>query len=70
MTDRGTGDRVEGTIDELKGRGKQAVGDLTGDDRLKGEGMVDEVKGKAEQAWGDIKEGVADLKDDVENRTR
>jgi uncharacterized protein YjbJ (UPF0337 family) len=70
MTDRGTGDRLEGTIDEMKGHGKQALGDLTGDDRMKAEGMADEIKGKAEQAWGDVKEGLADLKDDIEGRAR
>lgn len=70
MADRGASDRIEGTVDEIKGKGKQAWGDLTGDDRTKAEGMADEAKGKAKQAWGDIKEGVDDLKRDVERSTR
>lgn len=70
MADRGASDRIEGTVDEIKGKGKQAWGDLTGDDRAKAEGMADEAKGKAKQAWGDIKEGVDDLKRDVERSTR
>ena len=68
MTDSGTRDRAEGTIDEMKGRGKQALGNLTGDDRTKAEGMMDEAKGKAEQALGDLKDKAEDVKDDVERR--
>lgn len=70
MTDSGTGDRIEGKFDEMKGDVKQAWGDATGDDRTKAEGMGDEVKGKAKQAWGDIKDKVEDVKDDVEKATR
>ncbi len=33
--------------DEMKGRTKEAAGDLTGDEDLKREGEVDQVKGKA-----------------------
>jgi len=68
MTDSGTRDRAEGTIDEMKGRGKQALGNLTGDDRTKAEGMMDEAKGKAEQALGDLKDKAEDAKDDIDRR--
>jgi uncharacterized protein YjbJ (UPF0337 family) len=63
-------DRAEGMLDETKGKAKQGLGDLTGDDRTKAEGMIDEAKGKAEQAWGDIKDAADDMKDDVERATR
>jgi uncharacterized protein YjbJ (UPF0337 family) len=39
-----------GAIDEAKGKGKEAVGDLTDDDKLKNEGRIDEVKGKVKDA--------------------
>jgi uncharacterized protein YjbJ (UPF0337 family) len=39
-----------GAVDEAKGKGKQAVGDLTDDDKLKNEGRVDEAKGKVKDA--------------------
>lgn len=68
MTDSGTRDRAEGTIDELKGKGKQAWGDVTGDDRTKGEGMLDEAKGKVQQGIGDLKDKADELKDDAERR--
>ena len=68
MTDSGTRDRAEGTVDELKGKGKQAWGDVTGDDSTKAEGMVDEAKGNIKQAWGDLKDKAEDLKEDVEKK--
>jgi len=42
----------DGKTDQAKGRVKQAVGDLTGNDRLKAEGEVDETVGKAKTAVG------------------
>ena len=46
----------DGTIDETKGRVKEAVGDLTDDQKLKDEGKVDRASGKVKNAV----EGVAD----------
>jgi uncharacterized protein YjbJ (UPF0337 family) len=46
----------DGTIDEAKGRTKEAMGDLTGDQDLKDEGKVDRATGKVKDAVG----GVAD----------
>lgn len=42
----------DGTVDETKGRVKQAAGDLTDDQSLKNEGKVDEGTGKAKGALG------------------
>jgi uncharacterized protein YjbJ (UPF0337 family) len=41
-----------GNVDQAKGKVKQAVGDLTGNDKLKAEGKVDETVGKAKTAVG------------------
>ena len=68
MTDSGTRDRIEGKMEETKGQGKQAWGDMTDDDRLKAEGKGDEIKGKAEQLMGDIKNKAEDVKDDIEKK--
>ena len=58
---------AEGKADELKGRAKQAAGDLTDNDDLKREGKMDEKGGKvkqaAEQAKDKIEEGVDKVKD-------
>ena len=56
----------DGTTDDLKGRVKQAGGDLTGDESLKNEGKVDQASGKAKDAVG----GVADKAKDLLNRDR
>jgi uncharacterized protein YjbJ (UPF0337 family) len=48
----------DGTIDKGKGRVKEAVGDLTGDQSLKNEGKVD-------RATGAIKDKVGDAADKV-----
>ena len=50
----------EGKIDEAKGRVKQAVGDLSGNDKLKAEGKVDEAVGQAKTAVGGIQHKVGD----------
>ena len=42
----------DGNVDQAKGKVKQAVGDLTGNDKLRAEGKVDEVIGKAKTAVG------------------
>jgi uncharacterized protein YjbJ (UPF0337 family) len=67
MTDqlKETRERGEGALDEAKGRGKQAWGELTDNEQSQDEGQVDETKGKAKQAWSDVKEKAGDLKDQV-----
>ncbi len=42
----------KGTVDQTKGKVKQAIGTLTGDDDLKAEGQLDETVGKVEAAVG------------------
>lgn len=47
-------------IDKAKGKVKQAVGDLTGNEELKSEGERDEAKGKIKGAVEDVKHAVRD----------
>jgi uncharacterized protein YjbJ (UPF0337 family) len=56
----------DGTKDDLKGRAKEAGGDLTGDKSLKNEGKVDRASGKVKDAAG----GAADKAKDVVNPDR
>jgi uncharacterized protein YjbJ (UPF0337 family) len=42
----------DGTIDEAKGRAKEAAGDVTGEQDLKDEGKVDRASGKLKDAVG------------------
>ena len=41
---------MDGKADRAKGKVKQAVGDLTDDDKLKREGKIDEAVGKTKDA--------------------
>jgi uncharacterized protein YjbJ (UPF0337 family) len=43
---------INGTVDQATGKVKQAVGTLTGNDRMKAEGQADEVVGKVESVVG------------------
>ena len=45
-------DELKGKTDQIKGRAKQALGDLTDDERLHSEGKVDEMKGEAQEGFG------------------
>lgn len=57
--------KFEGKVDEVQGRAKSAVGNVTGDDELKGEGELDQVKGKLKQGFADAKDKINDLVDRV-----
>ena len=57
MVDR---NRAEGAGDKAKGGLKQAVGSLTGDEKLKAEGKADKTAGKARSAVGGVKDAVRD----------
>ena len=48
----------DGTTDDLKGRAKEAGGDLTGDQELKNEGKVDKATGTVKDAVGDVSDKV------------
>jgi len=63
---------ADGRSDQLKGRVKQAAGDLTDDDDLKRSGERDEAGGKIKEAAEDmadkIGEGVDRAKEKIEGR--
>jgi len=54
---------MSGKSDEAKGRVKKAVGELTGDDKLKREGTIDKAAGK-------IKQGVENVKEAIQRKNR
>lgn len=51
----------DGSIDEAKGRVKEAAGDLTGDQELKDEGKVDRASGKVKDAVGAVADKAKNL---------
>lgn len=59
---------MSGTTDDLKGRAKEAAGDLTGDEDLQREGKVDQAKGTVKDKVTDAKNWVEDKVDKVTDK--
>ncbi len=59
---------MSGTTDDLKGRAKQAVGNLTDDEQLEREGKADRLAGEVKDKVDDAKGWVEDKVDDVKER--
>jgi uncharacterized protein YjbJ (UPF0337 family) len=51
-----TDDKVNNKVDELKGRGKETIGEATGDEELQAEGKGDQAKANLKQAGEKIKD--------------
>jgi uncharacterized protein YjbJ (UPF0337 family) len=51
----------DGTADDLKGRAKEAAGDLTDDKSLKNEGKVDRASGSVKDKVGDAADKAKDV---------
>jgi uncharacterized protein YjbJ (UPF0337 family) len=51
---------TDGNVDDLKGRVKEAAGDLTDDESLKNEGKVDRATGKVKEKVGEVADKVKD----------
>jgi uncharacterized protein YjbJ (UPF0337 family) len=60
-------DEIEGKAVALKGKVKQAAGDLTNDPDLHDEGVVDEVAGKTQDAIGRGRRKVGEAIENIGN---
>jgi uncharacterized protein YjbJ (UPF0337 family) len=49
-------DRIQGAVEQAKGKVKEVVGKVTGDSKLEGEGKADQLKGKVQNAIGGLKD--------------
>jgi uncharacterized protein YjbJ (UPF0337 family) len=58
-------DEVKGKAESVKGRIKQAVGDLTDNPELHDEGVADEAVGRAQDAFGRAKRKVGEAVENV-----
>ncbi|MUU72380.1 MULTISPECIES: CsbD family protein [Pseudarthrobacter] len=52
----GLDDKIGNAAEKLGGKGKEATGEATGDDRLKAEGQADQAKGDLKQAGEKVKD--------------
>ncbi|MBX9574865.1 MAG: CsbD family protein [Caulobacteraceae bacterium] len=55
-------DRIEGAAKQAGGNIKEAVGKMTGDEKLKAEGRADQVEGKVQNTVGGMKDSLRDTK--------
>lgn len=51
-------EHVKSAADKASGAAKEAVGKVTGNEKLQAEGKVDKAKGEAREALGDVKDAV------------
>lgn len=56
-------DRIEGSLEQAKGKVKEVAGKVTGDTKLETEGKADQVKGKVQNTIGGIKDSVKEAID-------
>ena len=61
----GTGDKVEGQLDQFKGKTKEGVGDALDDESMESEGERQQVKGQAKETVGDVKNTAEEAKEDI-----
>jgi uncharacterized protein YjbJ (UPF0337 family) len=54
--------------DDIKGRVKEAAGDLTDDEDLQREGKADQASGKAKEFVDDVKDKIDDAIDSVKDK--
>ena len=58
-------DELDGKTDQLKGKIKQGVGDLTDNERLHDEGVADEAAGNVQEGYGKAKRKVGEAIEDI-----
>ncbi|CAN5772517.1 CsbD family protein [soil metagenome] len=63
-------DEVDGKTDQVKGKAKQAWGDVTDNERLHSEGVADEAGGNVQEGFGKAKRKVGDAIEDVADRIK
>jgi uncharacterized protein YjbJ (UPF0337 family) len=54
-----------GVLNQIKGKVKQKVGDLTDNGSLQASGTKDRIKGNLQEAYGKVKEKEAELEADL-----
>lgn len=63
-------DELEGKSESLKGRAKQALGDLTNNERLHDEGTADEAEGETQATLGKARRKVGEAVEDLGNEIK
>ena len=58
-------DELEGKAEQVKGKVKQGVGDLTDNERLHDEGLADEAAGNVQEGYGKTKRKIGEAIEDL-----
>jgi uncharacterized protein YjbJ (UPF0337 family) len=53
LASKGAENQIEGTADQVKGRVRNAIGGLTGNDSQQLKGKAEELKGKVQKSFGE-----------------
>ena len=61
-------DRLEGKLEDVKGRIKRQAGEWTGDKEMQSEGAADQAEGKAKDAFGKLKDAGRDAIDRIRDK--
>ncbi|GAA4123504.1 CsbD family protein [Nocardioides fonticola] len=56
-------DKISNKAEDLAGKGKEAVGQATGDEQLQAEGKADQAKASIKDGFEKVKDAVSDIKD-------
>jgi uncharacterized protein YjbJ (UPF0337 family) len=57
-------DRIQGSVEQAKGKIKEVAGKATGDTKLENEGKAQKVVGKVQNTIGGMKDAVKEAVDD------
>ena len=63
-------DELDGKGDQVKGKVKQAWGDLTDNERLHDEGVADETSGQVQEGFGKARRKVGEAIEDVAHKVK
>jgi uncharacterized protein YjbJ (UPF0337 family) len=63
-------DKLKGQAKQVRGDIKEAVGDLTNDQKLRVDGKLDRVEGSVQKGYGELKESTKEAIRDIEGRSR
>ena len=63
-------DELNGQADQIKGKLKQAAGDLTDNERLHDEGVADEASGDVQEGFGRARRKVGEAVEDAGNKLK
>lgn len=61
-------DRIKGKMDDVAGKVKSKLGEMTGDRETQAEGIGQQIKGKVENAVGKVKDEARAVRDQVREK--